>query len=110
MFASLVSEKLQQWKGNGMKRKMPTAELAPTAEQKAMLAALDEQPDLTEFPEAPAANWQSARRYWKVRKEPISIRLDADVLDWLRNRQPKYQVEINRILRESMEAEIGRPR
>lgn len=42
---------------------------------------------------------------YRVRKKPISIRLDADVLDWLRTRHDRYQVEINRILRERMEAE-----
>jgi uncharacterized protein (DUF4415 family) len=42
------------------------------------------------------------------RKEPISIRLDDDVLDWLRRRGDRYQTEINRILRLAMEAETGR--
>jgi uncharacterized protein (DUF4415 family) len=30
-----------------------------------------------------------------------------DVLDWLRRRGPGYQAEINRILREKMEAETA---
>jgi uncharacterized protein (DUF4415 family) len=40
-------------------------------------------------------------------KEPISIRLDADILDWLRHKSERYQVEINRILRKEMEADIS---
>jgi uncharacterized protein (DUF4415 family) len=36
---------------------------------------------------------------------PRSLRLDADVLDWLRNKHARYQPEINRILREKMEAD-----
>jgi uncharacterized protein (DUF4415 family) len=39
------------------------------------------------------------------RKEAISLRVDMDVLDWLRRKGPGYQSIINRILRERMEAE-----
>jgi uncharacterized protein (DUF4415 family) len=38
-------------------------------------------------------------------KEAISLRLDMDVLDWLRRKGPGYQTEINRILREKMLSE-----
>jgi len=56
---------------------------------------------------APEANWATATRgrFFKPRKEAISLRLDMDVLDWLRRRGPGYQTEINRILREKMAAE-----
>jgi uncharacterized protein (DUF4415 family) len=33
------------------------------------------------------------------RKEAISLRLDADVLDWFRTRGPGYQTRINAVLR-----------
>jgi uncharacterized protein (DUF4415 family) len=58
-------------------------------------------------PPAPAANWASAEqgRFYKPRKEAISLRLDMDVLDWLRRKGPGYQTEINRILREKMLSE-----
>jgi uncharacterized protein (DUF4415 family) len=39
------------------------------------------------------------------RKEAISLRVDMDVLDWLRRKAPGYQSIINRTLRERMEAE-----
>jgi len=42
---------------------------------------------------------------FKAAKNPISLRLDIDVLDWLRRQGPGYQTTINRILREHMEAE-----
>ena len=64
-------------------------------------------PNTADIPEAPAANWAHARRFFKPRKEAISLRLDADVLDWLRRRHERYQPAINRILREKMEAEPG---
>lgn len=41
----------------------------------------------------------------RPRKEPISIRVDSDVLDWLRQRADHYQTEINTILRSAMVAQ-----
>jgi uncharacterized protein (DUF4415 family) len=79
-----------------------------TNEQVAQLQALEgRSPDTEDVPEAPAENWQRARRFYKPRKEPISIRLDADILDWLRNKSERYQIEINRILRKEMDAEVS---
>jgi len=62
-------------------------------------------PDTADILEAGSDNWRSARRFHKPRKEAISVRLDADVLDWLRGKHERYQTEINRILREKMVAE-----
>lgn len=78
-----------------------------TDDQMAQLRALEgREPDTDDIPEAPAENWASARRgaFFKPRKEAISLRLDMDVLDWLRRKGPGYQSIINRILRERMEA------
>jgi uncharacterized protein (DUF4415 family) len=78
-----------------------------TEAQLAQLRTLDGNPDTADIPEAPAGNWAHARRFFKPRKEAISLRVDADVLDWLRRRSDRYQSEINRILRERMEADIS---
>ncbi len=64
-------------------------------------------PDTVDIPEAPAENWTGARRFYRPIKEPISIRVDADVLDWVKRRSNRYQVEINRILRQAMDAETS---
>jgi uncharacterized protein (DUF4415 family) len=88
-----------------MKKKV---ELRLTKVQLAQLKALEgRQPDTADIPEAPAENWNPAKRgpYFRPRKEAISLRVDMDVLDWLRRRGPGYQTEINRILREKMDAE-----
>jgi uncharacterized protein (DUF4415 family) len=79
-----------------------------TAAEEAQLRALEgRQPDTADIPPAPERNWTSAERgrFFKPRKEAISLRIDMDVLDWLRQRSPRYQTEINRILRERMEGE-----
>ncbi len=91
-----------------MKKANTTETPTLTEAQKTQLASLTGQPDTTDFPEVPAANWQHARRFFRPRKESISLRLDADLLDWLRRRDVRYQTAINRILRERMEAETSR--
>jgi uncharacterized protein (DUF4415 family) len=94
-------------------KKVVTIDLAkPQVLTKAQAAQLqdleDRAADTVDTPEAPAENWQRARRFFKPRKEPISISLDADVLDWLRHKSERYQIEINRIFRKEMDAEISR--
>lgn len=83
-----------------------------TAAQAEQLDALTGKPDLLDIPEAPLENWLTAERgkFFKSRKEAISLRLDMDVLDWLRHRGTHYQTDINNILREKMERErAGKP-
>ncbi|HTQ57600.1 MAG TPA: BrnA antitoxin family protein [Bryobacteraceae bacterium] len=50
-----------------------------------------------------AAFWEKARVVMPASKQTITIRLDADLLRWLR-RQKGYQTRINAILRTYMEA------
>jgi len=60
--------------------------------------------DEDDFPPLPESAWATAVRgkFYKPRKEAISLRLDMDLLDWLRRKGPGYQTEINRMLRERM--------
>ena len=93
-------------KGIAMKKETSTDRSALTEAQLDQLRALQGRtPDTTDIPEAPEQNWRDARRFFKPRKEPISLRIDADLLDWLRRRSEHYQTEINRILRERMDEE-----
>jgi uncharacterized protein (DUF4415 family) len=46
------------------------------------------------------------RRYYKVQKKMITLRLDADVLAWFKKQGPRYQTRINRLLRRAMKGEI----
>ena len=56
----------------------------------------DAQPTDIEF-------WQKAKVVMPCPKSTITIRLDTDVLDWLREQGPGYQTRINAILRAYME-------
>ena len=54
--------------------------------------------------------WKNARVVMPRAKETITIRLDADLLEWLR-KQKRYQTRINAVLRTYMQANMnsGRP-
>ena len=53
-----------------------------------------------------AAFWKSARVVIPAAKQTITIRLDADVLEWLR-KQKGYQTRINAVLRAYMDATVA---
>lgn len=88
-------------KGDDMKKKVYSAD------QLAQLAALralpDDEIDTADIPEAPAENWRYARRgaLYRPLKQSVTIRLDADVLQWFRDHAEGrgYQTEINAVLR-----------
>jgi uncharacterized protein (DUF4415 family) len=74
-------------------------------DQLARLEALPESKiDTKDIPEAPAANWKFARRgaLYRPIKQPVTIRLDADVLAWFKARGDRYQTAVNRVLRDYM--------
>jgi uncharacterized protein (DUF4415 family) len=61
-------------------------------------------------PEAHATDesfWSSAKVVLPQRKQAVTMRLDADVLEWFR-RQSGYQTRINAILRAYMKAHSDR--
>ena len=76
------------------------------------LAALarmsDEKIDLTDAPEV--REWRGAvvGKFYRPIKRPVTIRVDADVLAWLKRKGRGYQTRINKLLREAMEAKRRR--
>src|SRR5262249_25651145 len=51
--------------------------------------------------------WKNARVVLPRRKQPITIRLDADLLEWFRKRRG-YQTRINAVLRSYMQAHAAK--
>ncbi len=50
--------------------------------------------------------WEKARVVMPAAKQTITIRLDADLLEWLR-KQKGYQTRINAVLRTFMDANLA---
>jgi uncharacterized protein (DUF4415 family) len=74
-----------------------------THEIRALQGMKDGEIDLTDIPEM--KNWSRAvvGRFYRPIKKPVTIRLDADVLAWVKAEGKGYQTRINSILREAME-------
>ena len=63
----------------------------------------DENIDTSEISELDEAFFRKA--VWKVPgKQPVTIRIDTDVLEWFKLQGKGYQTRINRLLRSYMEA------
>jgi uncharacterized protein (DUF4415 family) len=56
-----------------------------------------------ELADLPADFWAEASVVDPVAKQPISLRVDADVLAWFKSLGPRYQSRINAVLRSYME-------
>jgi uncharacterized protein (DUF4415 family) len=65
--------------------------------------------DYSDIPPLGKAFFAKATAPWPPAKKQLSIRLDADVLDWLKAQGRGYQTRINRILRAAMEGHPSRP-
>jgi len=79
-----------------------------TEERKAELQALADQPDsdidYSDIPPLDDAFWARAtpNPFFKPVKIHASVRIDADVLAWLKSQGKGYQTRMNAILRETM--------
>jgi uncharacterized protein (DUF4415 family) len=87
---------------------------ALTPRQKRELAALaalpDDKIDTSDIPELPLSAWKDAVRgkFYRPVKQAVSMRLDADVVAWLKKQGKGYQTRANRILRQRMLDETKR--
>jgi len=76
----------------------------------------DAEIDYSDIPPLDKSFLKKATTAWPPVKKQLTIRVDADVLNWLRAQGKGYQTRINRILRVAMEsqpshsAEKSRPR
>ncbi len=79
-----------------------------SAEQKARLDAVaampDEQIDYRDAPSLPDAVWMKAAAELPCTKQQITLRLDAEVLDYFKHTGKRYQSRINAVLRSYVEA------
>jgi len=81
-----------------------------TKEQRREIAAVaakrDAEIDLSDMPEV--IDWSSAQvgKFYRPPKRPVTMRLDADVIEWLKSYGPGYQTKANLLLRHAMESMV----
>jgi len=82
----------------------PPLSAAERRELERLAAMPEESIDTSDIPELDEAFWQNAERgrFYRPVKESTTIRVDADVLHWLKSKGRGYQTRINAILREAM--------
>lgn len=65
----------------------------------------DDNIDYADIPEADESFWRRAELRMPQWKKGIYVRLDADVLDWLKSKGKGYQTRMNAMLRTLMESD-----
>lgn len=71
----------------------------------ALSAKSEEEIDFSDIPETTSNEWQGASRgpFYRPVKKQLTIRIDADVIEWLKSQGDKgYQARMNDILRNIM--------
>lgn len=54
---------------------------------------------------SPRTFWRGAERQMPMPKKGVYVRLDANVLDWLKSKDNRYRTRLNALLRVLMEAD-----
>jgi uncharacterized protein (DUF4415 family) len=80
------------------------------AELEALIRMRDDQIDTSDIPEV--SDWSGAvvGKFYRPIEDPVTLRIDRDVLAWLKSAGPRYQTRINALLRTAMSAERRRKR
>lgn len=60
--------------------------------------------DFSDIPATTAADWKGAERarFYRPIKQQLTVRIDADVVEWLKGQGEGYQSRLNAILRSAM--------
>jgi uncharacterized protein (DUF4415 family) len=80
---------------------------------RAIAGKRDEDIDFSDVPRV--LDWSKAEigKFYRPKKKPVTLRLDVDVIDWLKEDGPGYQTKANWLLRQAMNHftdERGAPR
>ncbi len=98
-------------KATRTRKPKPAARHVLSPKEKRQLAALaalpDDQIDTSDIPELPSGAWKNVvrGRFYRPIKQAVSMRLDADIIAWLKKSGKGYQTRANYILRQRMLAD-----
>lgn len=82
----------------------PVLSDAQKARLDAVAAMPDERIDYSDAPSLPDAVWMKAATELPKTKQQITLRIDAEVLDFFKHTGKRYQSRINAVLRSYVEA------
>ena len=77
------------------------------AELKALQALPDSKIDYSDAPPTKPEEWRDAvvGKFYRPIKQQLTLRIDADVVDWFKKQGRGYQTRINELLRAAMRKE-----
>jgi uncharacterized protein (DUF4415 family) len=77
-------------------------------ELKALTTIPDEEIDFSDIPPLTDDFWKNAVKnpFYRPHKQATTVRIDVDILTWLKSKGKGYQTKINAILRDAMIEEI----
>ena len=93
-----------------VRKTLAECKLTPASKRK--LAELAAQPDskidFSDIPPLTESFWKNAVRnpFYRPVKQQLTVRLDADVVAWLRRQGRGYQTRLNQVLRKAMLEDI----
>ena len=79
-------------------------------ELKALANKTDDEIDYSDIPAPDDAQWSDAVRgqFYRPLKNQASVRIDADIMEWLKRPGKGYQTRLNAILREAMIRDLNK--
>ena len=82
---------------------------AQRREIRALAARPDREIDYSDIPRLPESFWKNAVRnpFYRPVKSQLTVRLDADIIAWLRSQGKGYQTRLNQLLRTAMLEDLG---
>ena len=93
-----------------VRKTLADSPMTPARQKK--LAKIAERPeseiDFSDLPPLDESFWKNAVRnpYYRPVKQQLTVRLDADVVAWLRRQGRGYQTRLNRVLRDAMMEDV----
>lgn len=104
-----MAKKLSGLSRRGRPRRVKSEDIILTKEAVEELDALKHRKINLSDKDAPEIeDWQEVaiKKFYRPVKKQITVRVDADVLDWFKRAAKKYQTLINQVCREYMEHHI----
>jgi uncharacterized protein (DUF4415 family) len=105
-YLSFRREELLGAKGKNTKKALSSKARAKTLAR--LKAMREEDIDLSDIPEVLDFSKAVVGKFYRPVKASLTIRLDADVLAWLKSQGSGYQTRINNLLRKAMELNVHR--
>jgi uncharacterized protein (DUF4415 family) len=95
-----------------VRKTLSDSPMPPARKRKlAQLAARpDSEIDFSDIPRLKKSFWKNAVRnpFYRPVKQQLTVRLDADVVAWLRRQGKGYQTRLNQVPRQAMIEDLGK--